>query len=265
MVWVQKAKDVARHRIYKGLSMSIQIFTSRGADGRTMRLPSAYRRKVKWLPQISDIFPNFNVATTQGDIDFWSWAEGSWVFLFSHPAAKTPVCTTEISALSNSRAPFDELGLKTLGLSGSSLDCQHEWHEEIERVFKTEVWFPVAEDRGGQLASLFGMRHAKEHANWPIRKSFILDQQMRIRMIFEYPVYIGRCVEETLRVVEALQLHDRTGFGTPSDWYEGDPVIIPNTASEADVIRELGVPSHMILPYLRIAQPNSRARKEDAA
>lgn len=233
--------------------MSIQFFAPRGADGKMMQIPESYRRKVKWLPQIGDIFPNFNVNTTHGGLNFWDWAEGSWSFLFSHPAAKTPICTTEIGAMSCNRASFEALGLKTLGLSGSSIDLQIEWHEEIERLFSTEVWFPVAEDKGGEMAALFGMRHAKEHASWPIRKSFILDPQMRIRMIFEYPIYIGRNVEEILRVVEALQLHDRTGFGTPSDWYDGDPVIIPGDASESYVFQVLGVSSHMVLPYLRIA------------
>ncbi|RXV58061.1 peroxiredoxin [Roseovarius sp. A46] len=238
--------------------MSIQIFTPRNVDGSPINVPMGYRRKVKWLPQIGDIFPNFKVATTQGDLNFWDWAEGSYTFLFSHPAAKTPVCTTEIAALARAEACFERLETNVLALTGSSMQEQLEWHDDIRQDFQARVWFPGAEDKGGHLAKLFGMRHEKEHATWPIRKSFILDPQMRVRMIFEYPVFIGRCVDETLRVITALQLHDRTGFATPGDWYEGDAVIVPEDIPEAQVLRELGVQSRQVSPYLRVAQPNSK-------
>lgn len=43
----------------------------------------------------------------------------------------------------------------------------------------------------------------------------------------KYPIFVGRSLEETLRVIEALQLHNRTGFATPADWFRGDPVLVP--------------------------------------
>jgi peroxiredoxin (alkyl hydroperoxide reductase subunit C) len=237
--------------------MSIQFFTPRNIDGTHISVPMGYRRKVKWLPQIGDIFPNFKVATTKGELNFWDWAEGSYTFLFSHPAARTPVCTTEIAELAKAEARFEKLGTNVLALTGSTIEEQLEWHDDIEQLFQTDVWFPGAEDRGGHLSRLFGMRHEKEHATWPIRKSFILDPQMKVRMIFEYPVFIGRSVDETLRVIAALQLHDRTGFATPGDWYEGDPVLIPTHTLESQVIRELGTQSRHLNQYLRVANPNS--------
>ena len=51
--------------------MGIQFFSPRGADGSNMRIPNAYRRTVKWLPKIGDIFPNFVVDTTHGEVNFW--------------------------------------------------------------------------------------------------------------------------------------------------------------------------------------------------
>lgn len=172
--------------------MSRQFFAPRGANNAVTDLPKAYRRSVKWLPRIGDIVPNFVLPSTQGDIDFWSWAEGHWVLLFSHPAAKTPVCTTEIAALAAMRKDFEKLGTKVLGLTGSSVDEQLEWHKDIESLYNTSVWFPTMADEGGGFASLFGMVHEKESETWPVRKSFVLDPQMKIRMIFEYPVFVGR-------------------------------------------------------------------------
>jgi len=40
---------------------------------------------------IGDTPPNFTIDTTEGEIDFRTWADGAWVFFFSHPADFTPV------------------------------------------------------------------------------------------------------------------------------------------------------------------------------
>jgi peroxiredoxin (alkyl hydroperoxide reductase subunit C) len=232
--------------------MSAQFFVPKNADGSRMRLPSEYRRRVKWLPQIGDIFPNFIAETTQGEIDFWSWAEGDWVFLFSHPAAKTPVCTTEIGALAGSRDGFEALGAKAFGLTGSTVAEQLEWYDDVEGLYHSGVWFPSAADPDGHLASLFGMCHRKEHEKWPIRKSFIIDPAMRIRMIFEYPLFVGRSIDETLRVIDALQTQDCYDVALPSDWIDGDPLIVPPDMPEETVRETLGQSSEMIFPYLRV-------------
>ena len=242
----------------KGNAVTMQFFAPRNYDGSLIKLPAAYQRRVKWLPQIGDIFPNFRVETTHGPIEFWDWAEGSWVFLFSHPAARTPVCSTEIGALANSEADFRALNTKVIGLTGSSIQCQKEWHSEINGIYKSRIWFPTAEDPEGRLAGLFGMQHPKEHQSWSIRKSFIIDPALRIRLIFEYPIFVGRSVEETLRVVEALQLHERTGFATPADWLSGEPIIIPEEATEESVFNEVGMQSVNVLPYLRVALGQSK-------
>lgn len=39
---------------------------------------------------IDDTAPDFTIGTTKGDIDFHKWAEGAWVFFFSHPADYIP-------------------------------------------------------------------------------------------------------------------------------------------------------------------------------
>ena len=234
--------------------MRAQFFGPKDADGQTVSIPSALRRTVKWLPKIGDIFPSFAVDTTEGRLKFWEWAEGSWVFLFSHPAACTPVCTTELGTLAVFGDDFKKLGVKALGLTSSSVDDQLAWHADIEKLYNAPIWFPTAEDPNGQLAPLFGMCHEKEHATWPIRKSFVLDPQMRIRMIFEYPIYIGRSIEETLRVISALQESERTGAAIPADWYDGDSVIVLDNTPESEIVREYRARSKYLLPYLRMVK-----------
>ena len=220
--------------------MSIQFFAPRGPRNEMIRLPAALRRTVRWLPQIGDVFPDFSVETTQGDLNFWEWAEGSWIHLFSHPAANTPVCTTEMAAIAAMAQDWREVNVRHLALSGSSLETQRAWHDDIARLFGLEIDFPCAHDPRLDLSRLFGMMHEKESRDWPVRKSFVIDPGLRLRMIFEYPIYVGRNTEEILRVIQALQLRAATGAATPSDWYNGDVAIIPDGMAEAEVQAHFG-------------------------
>ena len=235
--------------------MSIQFFAPRGADNQIVKLPSTLRRTVRWLPQIGDIFPDFNVETTEGPLNFWKWAEGHWVHLFSHPAANTPVCTTEIASIASYSAGWKAANVKNLALTGSTIEEQTQWHADIAQLFNVEVDFPCAQDTGLRLSKLFGMMHEKEAEAWPIRKSFLIDPSMRLRMIFEYPVFIGRRTDEIMRVLHALQMRDETGAATPSDWEDGDITIIPDDRPEAHVWRDFGANSTRLSPYLRVVQP----------
>lgn len=238
--------------------MTMQFFTPRGPQNEFLKLPSSYRRTVRWLPQIGDIFPDFSVETTQGPIRFWEWADGHWVHLFSHPAAFTPVCTTELASFASMAPDWAESNVKLLGLTGSSIDSQIAWHDEIEALFNLTIAFPNAYDPDAKLAQLFGMIHNKdshdEPQDWPIRKSFIIDPAMRVQMIFEYPMYVGRNTEEILRVIKALQLRAATGAATPADWQQGDMAIIPQGMSDSDAYLAFGMTPRKLTSYLRVVE-----------
>lgn len=232
--------------------MSIQFFAPRGPDNELMKLPKTYRRSVSWLPQIGDIFPEFSVETTQGKMNFWDWAEGKWTYLFSHPAAFTPVCTTEIAALAGMHSDFEASNTQLMAITGSTIDEQKRWHGEIEDLFNVKVNFPCVADTQGALARCFGMMHPKESDDFMIRKSFVVGPEMKIRMIFEYPLFIGRSSEEILRVIKALQMRSETGAATPADWASGDSVILDEETPESYVRQVFGTGSDHIRPYLRV-------------
>ena len=195
--------------------MAFQFFNQNDPDEKIIRIPAACQRTVKWLPQIGEIFPDFTIATTQGEIRFWDWAPGNWVHLFSHPAAYTPVCTTELASIAAYQQAWDDNGIKHLALTGSPVEEQRTWHDEIEEFFDVSVEYPGGYDPDLRLSRNFGMLHDKESSACVIRKSFILDPAMRVHMISEYPLFVGRNIDELLRVIRALQLRAETGAATP--------------------------------------------------
>lgn len=232
--------------------MGMQFFSGRGRNGETVQLPLAYRKKVKWLPQIGDIFPDFETETTDGRLRFHDWAEGGWSVLFSHPGAFTPICSTELAGFASAQQEFDERGVKLLAVSRDDVARLRDWRADVESIFDVSIDFPSASDPSGILADAFGMIHPKQSADCAIRKSFIVDPELKLRMIFEYPRAVGRSTDEILRVIDALQAFDRYGLGAPADWQPGDDMLVPPCRSVEDSRREFGDRLCEVRSYLNV-------------
>jgi len=176
---------------------------------------------------IGDSAPNFTADTTEGSIDFHQWAAGSWVFLFSHPADFTPVCTTEMGKTAVLSHQFAARNTKPLGLSTDTVAEHNKWITDVNDTQSTNVDFPIVADPDLTVSRLYDMIHPQESATEAVRSVFIIDPMQKIRLMLTYPMNVGRNFDEILRVIDALQLADGKSVATPADWKPGDQVIIP--------------------------------------
>ena len=218
--------------------------------GKQIYLPVADKNMVRWVPKLGDNFPDFQASTTNGPLQFYDWADGQWCFVFSHPAAFTAVCTTEIVALAAAYEDFAAREVKLLGFTASPLEDQRNWHHDILKKFGFHVNFPTVDDQTGFFARTFGMVHENESTSGPIRKSFVLDPKMRIRMIFEYPIYVGRSTDEVLRTIDALQAVDEHDVATPADWRPGQEYLCSEKHVAAYDAKIFGKRLRRLSPYL---------------
>ncbi len=192
------------------------------------------------MPMIGDKAPEFRAMTTMGKVHFPNDYKGSWVVLFSHPADFTPVCTTEFIGFTKMTSEFEQINTKLLGLSIDSLHSHLAWAKSIEGINlggdgAVKLSFPIIADISMSVAKKYGMLQTVAKTQ-TVRAVFVIDPEGVIRTILYYPMSTGRNLPEILRIVKALQLHDKENVNTPANWQEGDKVILgaPLTLEEAE-------------------------------
>ncbi|MFN8126689.1 MAG: peroxiredoxin [Candidatus Nanopelagicales bacterium] len=200
--------------------------------------------------RLGDEAPNFTAETTDGEIDFYDWKDGSWAVLFSHPADYTPVCTTELGRTAALQDEFAKRGVKTIAVSVDPIEDHRGWAGDIGDVGGTDLNFPIIADPDRTVSNLYDMLHPGEGDTSTVRSVFIIDPANKVRLILTYPKSVGRNFTEVLRVIDALQLTDSAPVATPVDWTPGDKVIVSPMMSTDDA-RERFVDVEEVKPYLR--------------
>jgi peroxiredoxin (alkyl hydroperoxide reductase subunit C) len=139
-----------------------------------------------------------------------------WLILFFYPADFTFVCPTEIRGFNAKLPEFRKRGAAVVGVSIDDIASHRAWAAELGGV-----GFPLLSDPGGTVAKTYGVFDAEDgHA---FRATFVISPERRIAYAVASPMNVGRSVEETLRVLVALQ----TGRLCPADWREGDATLDP--------------------------------------
>ena len=196
--------------------------------------------EISRMPMIGDPAPAFRAMTTKGKLNFPEDYKGSWTVFFSHPADFTPVCTTEFITFSRMEKEFSELNTRLLGLSIDSLHSHLAWVKSVESIQWKDnrdvvVPFPIVADIKMDVAKKYGMLQTVASSQ-TVRAVFTIDPESVIRAILYYPMSTGRNIPEIIRMIRALQLHDKEGCATPANWNPGDDVLLgaPLSIDEAN-------------------------------
>jgi alkyl hydroperoxide reductase subunit AhpC len=184
--------------------------------------------------RLGDTAPDFEAHTTHGPIRFHEWLDRSWCVLFSHPGDFTPVCTTEMGAISRLKGEFDRRGVKVLGLSIDTLERHAEWVHEIETTQGIRIRVPLIADPERRIAEIYDMVHPNTTDNTPVRTLFVIDPDRKVRLTMTYPPSTGRNFTEVLRAIDSLKLTSEHEVATPANWERGDDVIVLPSVSDEE-------------------------------
>ena len=170
--------------------------------------------------------PDFTMETATGDGKEFGKAslsdyKGKWLVLFFYPLDFTFVCPTEITALSYAADQFKELDTEILGVSIDSIHTHKAWiNTPINDNGLGKLAFPLAADITKSVARDYGVLIEEEGI--ALRGLFIIDPEGELKYEVVNHNDVGRSVEETLRVLQALQ----SGGLCPMNWKPGDKNLV---------------------------------------
>jgi thioredoxin-dependent peroxiredoxin len=208
--------------------------------------------------RIGDIAPDFEQDSTEGRIKFHDWIGSKWAVLFSHPKDFTPVCTTELGAVSKLKAEFEKRNAKPIAVSVDDVGSHKGWIGDIEETQHAKMNFPILADPDHKVSNLYDMIHPAANNTLTVRSVFFIDPAKKVRAMITYPASTGRNFAEILRVLDSLQLTDHHQVATPADWKDGDDcVIVPSITDPEEMKKKFPKGWKALKPYLRMTpQPN---------
>lgn len=207
--------------------------------------------------RLSDLAPNFDAKTSQGDLNFYDYLGDSWGILFSHPADFTPVCTTELGTVAHFLPEFEKRNVKVIALSVDGLDSHLNWIKDIEETQNVKVTFPIIADEDKKVATLYDMIHPNANEMFTVRSVFVIGSDKKVKLMLTYPASTGRNFDELLRVIDSLQLTANYSVATPANWKDGEDVVIAPAIKDEDIAAKFPKGFNRIKYYLRMTpQPN---------
>lgn len=169
--------------------------------------------------------PDFDMASTKnietlGENVKLSDYAGKWLVLLFYPLDFTAVCPTELTAFSDRYEDFEGLGADVIGISTDSAFSHRAWISTPRDKGGVEgMKYPLAADPTGEVSRKYGV--LIEDKGIALRGLFVIDPEGALRYTVVHDLNIGRSVEETLRVIQALQ----TGGFCQAEWKPGQKTI----------------------------------------
>ena len=156
------------------------------------------------------------------------------VVFFFYPKDFTFVCPTELIAFQNRIAEFEERDVAVVGCSTDSEFSHWAWLQTEQRQGGIQgVKYPIVADLDKTISMNYDVLAGEYEYNEDgemsfygeaaaYRGLFLIDKQGTVRHQVVNYMPLGRSVEETLRMVDALQCFEENGEVCPADWRKGE-------------------------------------------
>ncbi|MGB2992325.1 MAG: peroxiredoxin [Paenisporosarcina sp.] len=146
--------------------------------------------------------------------------QDKWTVLFFYPMDFTFVCPTEITAMSDRFDEFEDLDAEIIGVSTDTIHTHLAWINTARQDNGLgELKYPLAADTNHQISREYGVLIEEEGI--ALRGLFIVNPEGEMQYQTVFHNNIGRDVDETLRVLQALQ----TGGLCPANWRPGQKTL----------------------------------------
>jgi peroxiredoxin (alkyl hydroperoxide reductase subunit C) len=182
--------------------------------------------------------PDFAAQAVMADNSFaelkLSSYRGKYVVLFFYPLDFTFVCPSEIIAFDKAVKQFEERGAALIGVSVDSHFTHLAWkNTPRDHGGIGQIGFPLVSDLGKSIAADYGVLFNGEIA---LRGLFLIDEEGIVRHALVNDLPLGRDVDETLRILDALQFTEQHGEVCPANWQKGQEAMKPTAEGVAEYL-----------------------------
>jgi len=174
-----------------------------------------------------------------------------YVIFFFYPRDFTFVCPTEIRAFQSKLDEFKKRDVEIVACSTDSEFSHWKWlqTDKAEGGIKG-VTFPLVADTSLTISENFEVLAGEYDINEEgdsifegeaaaYRGLFLIDKSGIIRHMVINDMNLGRSVNETLRMVDALQYCEKHGEVCPADWQSGKEALNPTQEGISDYLKEM--------------------------
>lgn len=172
-----------------------------------------------------------------GDFSLSKTIQGKYAILFFYPLDFTFVCPSELIALDNRISQFKEKGVEVIGISIDSQFVHNAWrHTPVNQGGIGPVRYTLVADTTHHICQSYGVEHPQ--LGVAFRASFLIDKDGMVRSQIVNDLPLGRNVDELLRLVDALEHHEKHGEVCPVNWNKGDKGMQPSPQGVAAYLTE---------------------------
>lgn len=193
--------------------------------------------------QVGQEAPDFKAVAVMPDNNFkddfkLSDYRGKYVVLYFYPLDFTFVCPTEILEFNRKLAKFKAKGVEVIGVSIDSQFSHWAWkNTPVEQGGIGDIQYPLVADISKTISRDYGVLLPGGVA---LRGTFLIDKAGVVQHATINNLGLGRNIDETLRMVDALQHLEKYGEVCPAGWIEGEEAMSPTSKGVADYLAKHG-------------------------
>ncbi|NGX57048.1 MAG: putative peroxiredoxin [Candidatus Anoxychlamydiales bacterium] len=151
---------------------------------------------------------------------------GKYVIFFFYPLDFTFVCPTELIAFQKKLEEFKKKNCEVVACSIDSLFSHLAWlNTPKDQGGIQGVEYPIVSDITKEISKAYGTLNEEEGIAF--RGLFLIDKDGIIRHELINDLFLGRSIDEAMRVLDALISHETHGEVCPANWREGESTMKP--------------------------------------
>ncbi len=171
-----------------------------------------------------------------------------YVIFYFYPADFTFVCPTEILAFQEKIAEFEKRDIAVVGCSVDSQFSHWKWLQtDLNDGGIKGVKYPLLADQSKTIAENYDVLAGEyeydddgkisfEGTPMAYRGLFLIDKEGTVRHQVVNDMPLGRSIDETLRMIDALQYFEKYGEVCPADWRPGKDGLVATQEGIAEYL-----------------------------